>query len=137
MTTYSGNEMQLSIGDGAQPTENFITIEGMRSHQLILKNETIHNMNAASDSWNSSLNAAGSQQLTLQASGVATDGAGQALLQSRALSHSQANMRITLTQGVSIAGSFSITRYEHEGEYGEPAALRFTLQSSEITNVPS
>lgn len=130
MTAYDGQNVLIEVGDGAFPTESFITLGGLTANAISISNDTIDASNVASGSWRSVISDGGKQSARITGSGVFEDSAAENTLRGYALDAQSHNYRFMFGNGDRLNGPFIITNYERSGEVGSAEDYTITLQSA-------
>ena len=130
MTSYAGETMMLSIGDGASPTEHFSAIGGLTLSELSLRQDAMVSSVVGGSSWQALQTPAGVRSLRIGAQGRFTDSAAESLLRAAAVDGLTHNNKLTLGNGDMISGSFVVSAYGRKGELGQAEWMSVTLQSA-------
>lgn len=126
----AGKDWLLKLGDGGG-SEVFTTIGGLRSTQLSFAAEGIENTNQGSSQWKSLIDGAGIKSMSVSGSGVFTDSATEAQMQTDALAQTIRNFQIIdAGTGDYFQGGFKITSLEYAGEYNGAKTWSISLESS-------
>lgn len=125
--------MLIKVGDGANP-EQFDTVGGLRTSNLILNNHLLDSSNVTSGAWRKLLNGAGIQSLRISGNGIFTDSVAESTLCGYAFSNTVHNYQFIFANGDLITGPFVIAAYERAGNYDGEEAYSITLESAGAIN---
>lgn len=126
----AGKDFVLQIGDGGG-TEVFTTIGGLRSKSMSINAEAIDITNHGSNQWKTLLDGAGIKSMSVSGSGVFTDSASEAQMQTDALAQTLRNFKIIDSDtGDYFTGAFKITSLEYAAEYNAERNWSISLESS-------
>lgn len=126
----AGKDFVLQIGDG-ETSETFTTIGGLRSKSISIQAEAIEITNHGSQQWKELLDGAGVKSVSISGSGVFTDSAAEAQMQTDALAQTLRNFKIIDSDtGDYFTGKFKITSLEHAAEYNADRNWSVSLESS-------
>ena len=114
------------------------TVGGMRSTSMSINGEMVDITDKDSNAFISSgndkartlLQGGGVRSMTLSASGVFTDSAGENNLRGAAFTGSSVNYDLVFGDGSTVKGAFIITSYERAGEYNGEETFSVTLESN-------
>lgn len=118
--------MLLRLGTVGSPT----TVAGLKNTTLSLNNEMVDVTNKDSGGFRTLLQQAGTQAITITASGTAESAAGFETIQGYAFANSINTMNVIFGDGDTIEASFQITKFEIAGEYNGAQTFNITLESS-------
>lgn len=130
MTAVSATDLTLAIGDSGLP-ENFTEIGGLQNHRITLRNNPARHHHAnINNAWEESLPNSGRQVVTISGQGIFTDSAAEESLRAQAFSSSANNFQISLGNGDSITGAFSVISYERYASMEGATEYQISLQST-------
>ena len=135
MAAQKGSAFLLKDNSSGSPQ----TIGGMRSTSMTINGETVDITNKDSATFTGSsghdigreLGAnMGIRSMTLSASGVFTDSAGENNLRGAAFTGSSVNYDLVFGDGSDVKGAFIVTSYERAGEFNGEETFSVTLESN-------
>ena len=114
------------------------TIGGLRSTSMTINGEAVDITSKDSNAFISSgndkardlLQGGGVRSMTLSASGVFTDSAGENNLRGAAFTGTAVNYDLVFGDGSDVKGAFVVTSYERAGEFNGEETYSVTLESS-------
>jgi TP901-1 family phage major tail protein len=130
MAAQKGKDVLIKAGDGAQPTEVFTTIGGMRSKSISINNEIVDVTNSDSAGKRELLAEGGVQSMSISGSGVFLDDAGHTLLNTNANAATINNYEFVIPGLGSYKGAFQVTSYESGGEHNGEVTFSASFESS-------
>jgi predicted secreted protein len=134
MTAISASEFTFEVGDNNTPI-NYSELGGLIGQTLrILNSSPASHGPAETTAWQQISSQQGTQQLSLSLEGTFTDSNSEQSLQSAALANQTLPCRIILGNGNHLAGSFTITEYEHNAAMEGAVNYRINLQNSSAIN---
>jgi len=129
MTVEQGSAFLLKIGDGATP-QNFTTIAGLRTTQLSIKGETVVITTKDSGGWRDLLSGAGTRSVSVAAAGVFMGTAGEALMQTNALTGLLNTYQLSFASGHTMTGQFVVAKLDYAGDFHNERSYTLALESS-------
>lgn len=126
MAAQKGLSMLLRLGAVASST----TVAGLKETTLSLNNEMVDVTTKDSAGYRTLLAQAGTQSLTISASGTAATETGFETIQNYAFANSINTMNVIFGDGDTIEGSFQITKFDVAGSYNGAQTYSITLESS-------
>lgn len=117
-------------GTGTHTVHGITTLAGMRSTSFSLSNEVAEITNKDSAGFRTLLADAGTQALSLPASGVFVDSAIEEIVRAYAFADSINRFHLFLGNGDTISSDFAISGYERAGEHNAEETYSLTLESS-------
>lgn len=133
MTSFASESLEISIGDGGNPTEVFYPLGSLKRARIVSTREQRGADGPASGAWQTRQPSGGLQDVRLQADGVFTDGEADAILRERLFDGERFNIEILFAEGGSLAGAFMLASYEWNlNIVGE---LRFNLSVVAAGNI--
>ena len=135
MAVQKGSSFLLKDNSSGTPQ----TIGGLRSTSMTINGETVDVTNKDSATFTGSsghdigrvLGAnMGIRSMTLSASGVFTDSAGENNLRGAAFTGAAVNYDLVFGDGSDVKGAFIVTSYERAGEFNGEETFSCTLESS-------
>jgi len=130
MSAQKGSLFLLKVGDGAQPTETFTTVAGLRATRFTVNTGAIDVTTKDSSGMRALLAGAGVQSMSLSASGVFTDSAAEETVRGYAAAAGINNFQIISGNGDTWQGAFLITAYERGGDFNGEETFSIALESS-------
>lgn len=130
MTAYKGSMLLLKAGDGGIPTEQFITIGGLRNTRLAINRQPVTHQDMANSGWRQVREGAGIAQMRIQGQGIFTDSEGENVLRAQSINGLGRNYRICFGNGDVLQGRFVVSAYERAGKTGDAEAFSLTLESA-------
>ena len=126
MTAQKGIAMLLKLAaDGSGGT-----VGGLQTTTLTINNEKVDVTNKDSAGWQTLLQQAGIQSISITANGTADSAATFATLQGYAQVNSINTFNMIYGNGDTIEGPFQITKFEISGAYNKEQTFTCTLDSS-------
>ena len=129
MAAQKGSALLMKIGNGGSP-ETFTTIGGMRSTSISMNDEVVDITNKDSGRARAILAQAGVNSMTVSGSGVFTDSASEATLESKFDSSTLGNYQFLVPDFGTYTGSFMLTTLEYAGEFNGEVTYSFTFESN-------
>ncbi len=130
MSAQKGSLVLIKVGDGANPTEVFTTVGGLRTSRLTLNNQSVDTTNKDSGIWRQLLSAAGMRSISISGTGVFTNVASEETVRGYAFAGSVNNYRFCFPNGNYISGAFHIGSYERAGNHDGEETYALTLESA-------
>ncbi len=130
MVARKGKDVLLKLGDGATPTENFVTVGGLRTTRLRLNRQLVDATNVASGAWRVGVSSAGITALQVQGEGIFTNSAAEEGVRAVALSGATQNFELLFGNSQKLTGSFIVTAYERAGTLRDAEQFSVTLESA-------
>lgn len=130
MTAINATALTLAIGNGGSP-ESFTEIGGLRQHRINLRNqpEPHHHANSL-NAWSETLPNTGQQQLTISGQGIFTNSTAEETLRQQAFANNIKNFQISLGNGDTLTGAFSVLNYERSAGMESATEYQISLQSA-------
>ena len=130
MAAGAGKDYLLKIEDPNTPG-TFTTIGGLKSAQTTINAGAIEKTNVGSSQWKELLDGAGIKDMSISGSGVFTDSATEAQMQTDCLAQTLRKFRILNNDNSHyFEGYFKIVSVEQQGEYDKTINWSLKLQSS-------
>lgn len=126
----AGGKVRVTIGNGASPVENFVTLGGVRLTEMELDVGLQDAGHAASGAWQRLLADAGTRQLRVNVEGVFEDSAAEETLRAVAFGGSGRNIQLLFGNGDRIEGRFMVQHYVRRGAVGELEEFSVVLHSA-------
>ena len=135
MAAQKGSAFLLKDNSTGSP----VTLGGMRSTSMSINGETVDittkesatfDATAGNDIGRVLLPNAGIRSMSLSASGVFTDSAGENNIRGAAFTGDSLNYDLVFGDGSNVKGAFIITSYERAGEYNGEETFSITLESN-------
>ncbi len=129
MVAFDGSLFLLKVGDGEDP-EVFAALDGMRATRLVINQEAINSRRVSAQPWREIASGAGSQQVSLIASGIYTDAEMEKRLRTHALMKNTRNYQLRFANGDTLTGAFAVSRYESSADHDGQELYAVTLESA-------
>ena len=130
MTALNATLLTLAIGDNGNP-EHFTELGGVQTYRMNLRNNIARHHHAnLQHRWQESLDQSGTQVLTLSADGIFSDSASEESLRALAFAGESRNYRISLGNGDTLIGAFTVNQFERNAQMEGAIHYRITLQSA-------
>ena len=129
MAVEKGSGFLIKIGDGGAP-EVFTTVAGLRATALTVNNETVDTTNKDSAGWRELLGGGGVRRVSIAGSGVFTDSAAEAALQTRALMGTIDSYEVVFESADKFTGAFQVASLDYSGDYNGERTYSVSLESS-------
>ena len=135
MAVQKGSSFLLKDNSSGTPA----TIGGLRSTSMTINGETVDVTNKDSATFTGSSGHdigrelggnMGIRSMTISASGVFTDSAGENNLRGAAFTGTAVNYDLVFGDGSDVKGAFLVTSYERAGEFNGEETYSVTLESS-------
>ena len=135
MAVQKGSSFLLKDNSSGTPA----TIGGLRSTSMTINGETVDVTNKDSATFSGSSghdigrilgSNMGIRSMSISASGVFTDSAGENNLRGAAFTGSVVNYDLVFGDGSDVKGAFMVTSYERAGEFNGEETYSVTLESS-------
>jgi TP901-1 family phage major tail protein len=133
MAAYKGNAMLLKIGataGSAAASDTYTTVAGLRSTSITHNDETIDVTTKDSNQVRTLLAGGGVYSVTISGSGVLTDDATLATLESAMNASDYHNFQVVVSGFGTYEGEFALTTLEMSGEYNGEISYSITLESA-------
>lgn len=106
------------------------TVAGLTENGFTINNEPVEVTNKDSGGWRTLLEGAGTQAVTISASGRASDGATYETLKGYAEANSINAFQLIGPDNDAVSGSFQITSFQEQGSHNDALTFSVTLESS-------